>query len=266
MADAAKFESEGAIGRLTLTRPEQRNILGEPGDGALFQEICVRINADRSLRCVILTGQGQAFSAGGNLRAMKDRTGTFAGSGLEIRESYRRNVHPIITSLWSLEVPVVAAVNGPAVGLGHDVAGLADIRIASETARFGASFLKIGLIPGDGGAWLLPRLIGMSRAAELLYTGKLIDADTALGWGLVSQVVPAGDLMTAAEARAAEIAQQPPDVLRLTKRLLRQGQENRFADILDQSAAVQALAHQSADHSEAVDAFLEKRPPRYRGK
>ena len=131
---------------------------------------------------------------------MKERSGAFAADGVAIREGYRRNIHQLVNALANLEVPLVAAVNGAAIGLGCDVACLADIRIASERAIFGATFLKLGLVPGDGGAWLLPRVIGMSRAAELLYTGQTIDAKTAEEWGLVSRVVAHDELQATAQS------------------------------------------------------------------
>ncbi len=266
MAEALLFEKSGAVVTLTINRPESRNPLGEDGDGPLFAEAAERINADREVRCVVLTGAGKAFSAGGNLKAMKERGGTFGGPGVAIRERYRSGIHKLVQAMWGVEVPMIAAVNGPAIGLGNDVACLADTRIAAQSARFGATFLKIGLVPGDGGAWLLPKVIGMARASELLFSGELIDADTACQWGLVSRVVPDEDLMDEAYALAKKICRQPPDVLRMTKRLLREGQSNSFATIMELSASMQALAHQTEDHQEAVSAFFDKRDPNYQGK
>jgi enoyl-CoA hydratase/carnithine racemase len=256
----------GPIATLTINRPETRNPLGAEGDGALFQDAVRRINDDRSIRCVILTGAGKAFSAGGDVKAMRDKAGAFAGPGVAIRERYRNGIHQIVRALWGVEVPMIAAVNGPAIGLGNDVACLADMRIAADTAIFGATFLKIGLVPGDGGSWLLPRVIGHARAAELLYAGATVDAATALTWGLVSRVVPPGQLMDEARGLAAQICQQPPDVLRMTKKMLREGAQTSFDTILEMSAAFQALAHHTEDHAEALDAFFEKRPGDYKGR
>jgi len=266
MSDLLLFEKAGPVVTLTINRPETRNPLGEAGDGDAFAAACAAINADRDVRCVILTGAGKAFSAGGNLKAMQDRSGAFAGAGTAIRDGYRNNIHRIIKSLWALEVPMVSAVNGPAIGLGNDVACLGDMRIASDKAIFGATFLKIGLVPGDGGAWLLPRIIGHARASELLFTGKTINAATALDWGLISKVVNHDDLMEEAQALAADVAKQPPDVLRMTKKLLRQGASESFDSIMELSAAMQAIAHHTEDHQEALAAFLEKRTPEFKGK
>lgn len=260
-----RLETHGAIAVLTLARPDALNALGQPGDGDAIAAACAAINADRTLRCAILTGEGRAFSAGGDVKAMRDRTGAFAGGPADVRDGYRTNVHRIVKALHGLEVPLIAAVNGPAIGLGGDVACMADIRIAAETARFGVTFLKLGLIPGDGGAWLLPRVIGFSRAAELLFTGDVIDAETAREWGLYSRVVPGDRLMADAHALAEKIAAQPPGALRLAKTLLRQGQSASYDSVMELSAAAQALMHHTADHEEGVAALLEKRPPTFRG-
>ena len=259
-------EQSGPVVTLTINRPESRNPLGEPGDGERFTAAADHINADRDVRCVILTGAGSAFSAGGNLKAMRERGGGFQGPGVHVRDHYRHGIHRMVRALWTLEVPLIAAVNGPAIGLGNDVACLADTRIAADNAIFGATFLRIGLVPGDGGAWLLPRVVGMARAAELLYTADTIDAPTALAWGLVSKVVPAVDLIAAARGLAERICRQPPDVLRMTKKLLRDGITQSFDHVMELSAAMQALAHQTEDHAEAVNAFFEKRSPTFVGR
>lgn len=263
---ALLFEKSGPVVTLTINRPESRNPLGEEGDGELFAEAAEKINADRKVRCAILTGAGQSFSAGGNVKAMRERSGAFAGAGVHIRERYRHGIHKIVRSIWGIEVPLIAAVNGHAIGLGNDVACLADIRVAADNAIFGATFLKIGLVPGDGGSWILPRVIGYQRAAELVFTADTIDATTALNWGLVSKTVPSAMLIDEARALAARICRQPPDVLRMTKKLMREGQNVSFDTIMEMSAAYQALAHLTEDHKEAVSAFFEKRVPDYKGK
>ena len=263
---ALLLEKNGFVATLTINRPEMRNALGEEGDGELFAEATAKINTDRDLRCVILTGADPAFSAGGNVKAMRDRTGIFGGSPDELRDNYKHNIHKIVRSLWELEVPLIAAVNGPALGLGNDVACLADIRIASDTAVFGATFLKIGLVPGDGGAWILPRIIGQSRAAHLFFTAETIHAGTALQWGLVSKVVEHDKLMLEARALAAKICRQPPGVLRMTKKLMREAATANLETVMDLSAAFQVLAHESEDHAEALAAYFEKRDPVYKGK
>ncbi|MEL7218377.1 MAG: enoyl-CoA hydratase-related protein, partial [Pseudomonadota bacterium] len=202
MESPFQLERVGPVATLTIKRAETMNPLGAPGDGDAFAKVCKAINRDLDIRCVILTGAGRAFSAGGDIKAMRDKTGTFGGSTPAISDGYRDNIHQMLRALYGLRVPVIAAVNGPAIGLGCDVACLADIRIASDKAKFGVTFLKLGIIPGDGGTWILPRVIGQSRAAELFYTGDVIDAATAQDWGLVSRVVPHDDLLAEAQALA----------------------------------------------------------------
>jgi len=265
MSDIIDLKIDGPIAILTLTRPDMLNALGQDGDGAAVAAACAEIEANNAVRCTIMTGEGRAFSAGGDVKAMRDREGAFGGSPNDVREGYRKNIHRIVNSLYNLETPLISAVNGPAIGLGCDVACMADIRIASEKAKFGVTFLKLGLIPGDGGAWLLPRTIGASRAAELLFTGDVIDAATAEAWGLVSRTVSHDALMDETMALAERIAGQPPQSLRLAKTLMRKGATTDYATIMELSAASQALMHFTDDHMEGVDSILEKRTPTFRG-
>ena len=255
----------GTVLVLTFQRPERLNALPDLTDGDEVAAICEAVNADLDIRCVVLTGAGRAFSAGGDLNAMKARGEMFAGSGAAIREQYRRIVHRIVRSFYGLEVPLIAAVNGPAMGLGCDIAGLADIRIASDRASFGVPFLKLGIIPGDGGSWLLPRNVGYARAAEMLFTARAIDAETAERWGLVNRIAAHDDLLAEALITAGQIAAQPPRALRMAKALLRQGRDMNFDQTLELSAAMQALAHLTDDHIEGVTAVLEKRPGVFTG-
>lgn len=259
-------EIRGPIAILRLSRPDAMNALGQEGDGTAIEAACAQLNGDRSIRCAILTGEGKAFSAGGDVKAMQERTGNFAGSGIDLRDNYRNNIHRGLRALYGLEIPLIAAVNGAAIGLGCDVACMADVRIASNRAKFGVTFLKLGLVPGDGGTWLLPRVIGMSRAAELFFTGGVIDAAKACEWGLVSRVVPAETLMDEAIALAEAMAAQPPHALRLTKAMLRQGQTITYDMALELAAATQALSHLTDDHREGVDALIEKRPAVFQGR
>ncbi|MBR9833722.1 MAG: crotonase/enoyl-CoA hydratase family protein [Alphaproteobacteria bacterium] len=259
------LEKQGPIAIMTLNRPDMMNALGQEGDGDAVAATCAEIEADADIRCAILTGAGRAFSAGGDVKAMKSRSGAFAGSPYNIREGYRRNIHKAVKAFYNLEVPLIAAVNGAAIGLGCDVACMADVRIASDRAKFGVTFLKLGLIPGDGGAWLLPRIIGASRAAELLFTGDVIDAATATDWGLISRAVPGETLMDEAMALASRMAQQPPQSLRVAKTLLRHGATASYDTIMEMSAAAQSMMHHTDDHMEGVDAILEKRQPVFKG-
>ena len=264
MSEFLRYEQRGHVVTLTMSQVEKRNPL--TGNTAVpeFLAAVDRISDDRSVRAVILTGDGPAFSAGGDIRRMKKQSSGEV-DGMRIREDYRQGIQRLPLALFNLEVPVIAAVNGPAVGAGLDLACMCDMRIASDRARFAASFVKLGIVPGDGGAWLLPRVIGLSRAAELSFTGRTIDATTALQWNLVSELVPHEELLPAANRLADEIAVNPPQVTRMTKRLIREGMHMSLASVLELSAAHQALAHQTAEHREAVSAFLEKRTPQFEG-
>ncbi|MCO6414620.1 crotonase/enoyl-CoA hydratase family protein [Siccirubricoccus sp. KC 17139] len=266
MSDYVTYEQDGGIVTLTLNAPERRNAISTFADCDAVVAAVHRVNRDRSVRAVILTGAGTAFCAGGDLKAMRDRKGILEGSHADVRENYRRGVQAMANALYDCDVPTIAAVNGPAIGLGLDVTCMCDIRIASEKASFAESFIKVGIVPGDGGAWLLPRVVGMSVACEMSFTGDVLNAQEAKEVRLVSRVVPAEELMPAARALAEKIAANPPEMVRMTKRLLREGQHTRLSTLLEMSAAYQALAHSTEDHKEAVSALLEKRKPTFTGR
>jgi enoyl-CoA hydratase/carnithine racemase len=254
------LERHGHVAVLTINRPQTRNALSGEEVFAAFETRFAELNADKGTRVAILTGSGTAFCSGGNVAEMRDKTGMFSGGAAEVTEGYRVGIQRIPRAFLMLEVPIIAAVNGPAMGAGCDLASMCDIRIASSNARFAESFVKLGIVPGDGGCWLLPRVVGQSRAAELALTGDTISADEALRIGLVSRVVAPGELMAAALELAGRIAANPPQVLRWTKQLLRQAQSQTLDQALVEAGRVQGLAHQTADHHEAVNAFFEKRP------
>lgn len=262
MTPFLKIERDGAVVTLTLNQPDLRNPLTGNSAADEFVAACADIASDESVRAVIVTGAGKAFSTGGNVKDMQRYHGD-AISPARIRQDYREGIQRIPLALFNLDVPTIAAVNGPAIGAGCDLACMCDIRIASEHASFAESFVKLGIIPGDGGAWLLPRTVGLSRAAEMTFTGDLVDAQTALAWGLVSRVVPHDDLLPQARALALRIAANPGPALRMAKKLLREGQHQRLDALLELSAAFQALAHKTPEHQEAVQAFIEKRPPKF---
>lgn len=249
---------------LTMSSPDTRNALTGDDQFDAFVEVCERVNQDLSIRVVVLTGEGSAFCAGGNVKDMRDRTGLFSGDPADQAESYRRGIQRIPRAIHALNVPIIAAVNGPAVGAGCDLATMCDIRIASEKAMFAESFVKLGIIPGDGGAWFLPRAVGASNAAKMAFTGNAVKAAEALTMGLVSDVVAPEALLDTALELAQQIAANPPHAVRLTKQLLRASEASSLNELLEKSAAYQALCHAEPDHLEAVNAFFEKRPGSYR--
>lgn len=267
MGQYVKLEQHGAIAILTLNRPEKLNAIGEVEDCFDLIDALQQIGENRGISAAILTGEGRGFSAGGNLQGMKDRNGI---GPLEhpdsTRKNYRRAIQQVPRAFRALEVPIIAAINGHAIGVGNDLACLCDIRIASTKAKFAASFIKMGLIPGDGGAWLLQRVVGYSKAAEMILTGDVLTADEALACGLVSRVVGPEELMNTAMEMAERIAANPARSLRMAKRLLLTAQDANLDTVLEMSAAMQAIAHETADHAEAVDAFLEKRDPKFTGR
>lgn len=250
----------------TLNLPDRRNpISGSPMVDALCERVAA-VNADREVRAVVLTGAGTAFSAGGNVKDLVDRRGMFGGSPYAMRDGYRSGIQRIPRALYHCEVPVIAAVNGPAVGAGCDLAMMCDLRIASTRAFFAESFVQLGIIPGDGGAWLLTKAIGPMRAAEMALTGDRVSAATALEWGMVNEVVEPEDLLDAAHALAARVAKNPPHSVRMAKKLLRESQHQPLESLLELSAAMQALAHHTEDHREALAAFSDKRAGKYQGR
>ena len=265
MSEFLIYEQDAHVVTLTMNAPESRNALSYDGQYAEFVEVCQRINADMSVRAVVLTGAGPAFCAGGNVKGMRERASGGHWTPFQAREFYRNGIQHIPLALYDLEVPTIAAVNGPAIGAGCDLTCMCDIRIASEKARFAESFVRLGIIPGDGGAFLLQKVVGVSKAAEMTFTGDQIDAQEALACGLVSKVVAPDDLMPEAHALAGRIAANPPHALRMAKRLMRESQHARLDTVLQMSAAYQALAHHTADHAEAVEAFFEKRKPEFKG-
>ncbi|MGE4064448.1 MAG: crotonase/enoyl-CoA hydratase family protein [Rhodospirillaceae bacterium] len=249
---------------LTLNLPAKRNPITDPVLIDALEAALKEADRDLSIRSVILTGEGTAFSSGGDLDQMAVGKGLRDALPARTRENYRNGIQRLPLIFEALEVPVIAAVNGPAIGAGCDLACMCDIRIASDTARFAESFVRVGLIPGDGGAWLLPRIVGFAKASEMALTGETVNAQQALAWGLVTEVVAAEDLMDAALRKASLIAANPPHSVRMTKRLLRHAQSASLAASLELAAAMQAVSHATNDHDEALAATKEKRPGTYK--
>ncbi len=248
---------EDRVATLTLNRHDLRNALT---GSALIDDIVT--TADWVNRCdevsvLVITGAGSAFSAGGNIRDMAERGGDFAGDVTECAERYRAGIQRIPLALQAMEVPIIAAVNGPAIGAGFDLANMADIRIASEKAKFGETFLNLGIIPGDGGAWLMQRLIGYQRAFELTLTGRVIGAEEARELGIVMEVTAADQLLPTTLKLAGRMASQPPKATRLTKRLMKMAQRMELKDFLDLCACFQGMCHNEPEHLTAVNRMLE---------
>lgn len=260
------FENNGGVAVMTLNLPDVRNAITGEDVISEVESVCKIVNEDISIKVLIITAVDPAFSSGGNIKDMKAKKGMFSGTPGEIMENYRRNIQRIPLAVHGIEIPTIAAVNGPAIGAGCDLTLMCDIRVASTKAKFGETFLNVGLIPGDGGAYFLPRVVGMAKACELTFTGDVIDAETALEIGMVNYVTEHETLLDKARELAEKIASKPPQALRMAKRLLYLGQRASLPDLLEPSAAYQALCHFTEDHVEALDAMFEKRKPTFTGK
>ena len=263
MSKSVLYEQDDRIVKITLNRHDTRNALsGDIIEGLV--EYIQKADKDKDVGCVILTGAGKSFSSGGNLQEIKDMTTKDQMTQAQLEDWYRFGIQKIPLTMNSIDVPVVAAVNGHAIGAGNDLCTMCDIRIAGEDAKFSESFLRIGIIPGDGGSWFLPKIIGLARANEMILTCDVLDANKALDWGLVSKVVPNENLIVEAQQLAKKIASQPPEASRRAKRLLRMSQNVPLQDALEMAASQQSMLQQLDDHREAIDALLEKRKPNYK--
>lgn len=247
---------------LVMNRPDRLNALNNELASAL-NDALGRVAEDQSVRVVVITGAGRAFCAGGDLALIGKGRATGATQSLE---PLLRSGMQAVLRMRSLSQPVVAAVNGAAAGAGMNVALAADIRIASEEATFGQNFAKVGLFPDFGGTYFLPQLVGPAKAAELFYTGDMIDAKTALRLGIVNRVVPSAQLKAEAEALAQKIMQGPPLAIQAVKRALFGSEKKKLAEALEHEVQEQVRCYLSEDCSEGIKAFFEKRPPRFCGK
>jgi 2-(1,2-epoxy-1,2-dihydrophenyl)acetyl-CoA isomerase len=250
----------GAIATIAFNRPEARNAL----DLVMRRELVAALDdveADANARVLILTGRGGHFSAGGDVKTMRERRHT-AAEGKSRVEALNR----LVVRLAEFPRPTLAMVDGFAVGAGCNLALGCDLIVASDRARFGEVFARIGLVPDGGGTYFLPRLVGLARAKELVFTADIIDAAEAYRIGLVNRVVPAADLERETRTLAERIAAGPPAVLRMAKQMLNRSGDLDLRGALDQEASGQAIAITAEDHQEGLDAFFAKRPPRFTGR
>ena len=258
MADL-RVEIADAVATITLDRPDALNALTI----ALKEELLAAfetVAADDAVRAVVLTGAGRAFCAGQDLR---ERLEPGAPS---LEEEIRLRYNPLIRAMRALPKPIVGAINGVAAGAGASLAFACDLRIAAEGATFLLAFGRVGLIPDSGATWLLPRLVGAAKAAELALTADPLGAADAERFGLVTRVVPADELAGAAHGLAVRLAAAAPRALALTKRALDAGMDATLDEQLDREAILQGEAGATADHAEGIAAFLERRPPRFTGR
>jgi enoyl-CoA hydratase/carnithine racemase len=253
---------QGGVATLVLNRPDKLNAINKDLAVALNESLG-RITTDKSIYVVVITGAGRAFCAGGDLGVIGE--GRRNNDTTEVEPLLHAGMHSVL-KIRSMAQPVIAAVNGAAAGAGMNIALAADIRIASENATFGQNFIKVGLFPDYGGTYFLPQLVGSSKAAEMFYTGDMIDAKTALAMGLVNRLIPADQLQAEAKAFAMNIAHGPRTASRALKQVLFGNQRAELTEALEYEVVEQMKCFASEDCAEGLRAFFEKRKPIFQGK
>ena len=261
-------EPDLGVGTITLNRPSRRNALNAESLASLDQAVS-QLARDESVHVIILTGAGGSFCSGVDTNELSGGSSIGPhspgpGGPEALRQGFKLS-HRVILSLFNIEKPVIAAIDGPAVGAGLDLACACDLRIATPEARFSAAYIKVGLFPGYGGVWFYPRLLGMAKAAELMLTGDFLDAEQALAAGFLNKVVPKESLVEESGKLANRIAAGPPIATRLAKTMTHASLGVDLATALDMSAAAESITLSSADHAEGMAAAREGRSPHYRG-
>ncbi|MCS7079360.1 MAG: enoyl-CoA hydratase-related protein [Chloracidobacterium sp.] len=260
--EAIIVEIKGAIARVTLNRPDTLNAINQ----AMINELTTaftELATNSDVRAVVVTGAGRAFSSGGDIRGM---LAAGADATADTVRAMIERVNQMVLALYELPQPVIAAVNGPAHGLGMNLALAADYRIAAMSASFSQAFIKIGLVPDGGGTFLLPRIVGWACAADLMLTGRTVPAGEAKTIGLVHQTVADAEFINAVQLCAQQFAAAPTQAIARTKALLRSSQTADLATQLNAECEHQAACAATADFREGVTAFLEKRPPVFTGR
>ena len=262
MSETIKYDVADRIATITLNRPERMNAFTWEMTDA-WADALIEAQHDDAVHVVIVTGAGKAFCSGGDIQGMGERQDR---TPLQRKEELAGHVQRIPLALEAMDKPVIAAVNGAATGAGMDLALQCDLRFAAASARLGETYVRVGLVPGAGGTWFLPRLVGTAKALELFWTGEIIDAAEAERLGIVNKVLPDDHLMTHVRDIAAKIARGPQLSIRFIKRAVYQGARIDLRTSLDLISSHYAVVSSSADHKEAVAAYLEKRKPSFTGK
>ncbi len=263
MTDELRYEKDGPVATLTLDRPERLNAITGPMLAALSAAL-VDADADPAVRVVVVTGAGRGFCSGLDLKEAASGQGIGGGVGGAVGPFDLRNAPPLV--LHNLDKPTICALNGAAAGYGMDLALGCDIRIASDTAKLAAAFTRRGVLPESGGTWLLPRLVGWAKAAEIAFTGRTLLADECLALGLVNKVVPGELLQKETRAMAEEIAANAPLAVQATKRMMRMAEHETFEANVHHVFLQLLPLFRSQDFQEGVRAFVERRPPKFEGR
>ena len=252
-----EFSADAGVATIAFNRRDRRNAMSD-ATRAEFVDALQAVASDNAIRALVLTGRGSAFCAGGDISGMKRRLEAPQGEVAFNGWSRQQGVHRVQSMLLNLPKPTIAAVNGAAAGLGADTALACDFLIGSEHSKFTWSYIKRGLIPDGGGCYFLPRRVGLPRAKELIFTGRIVEAEEALALGILDRKVVSDELLNAAKAWALELAQGSPTALALGKKILNQSFEHSAHEIFDLGSQAQAICYTSAAHRDAVMAFLAK--------
>lgn len=255
------YDIRAGIATITLNRPERRNAFTFDMIGRWVEALQDARHND-VVKVVVVTGAGQAFCSGGDVGGMAEKGERTALDNKRFIE----HIHGVPLALDELDKPVIAALNGAAVGAGLDMALMCDLRFAAEGARFSEGYVRVGLMPGDGGTYFLPRLVGTAKALELMWTGDFIDAQEALRIGLVNRVLPPDQLLPAVYDFATRLAAGPPVAIRMIKRSVYHGMRMDLRACLDMISSHMGFIQEMQDHREGARAFVEKRPPRFEGR
>lgn len=247
---------------ITLNRPEARNAYSIEMVRALV-EVLKHADSDNQIRVIVITGMGTSFCAGGDIKAMMGKTGMFAGESNELRETYQSGIQQIPLTISQLKTPLIAMVNGAAVGAGCDLAAMCDLRIASTEAMFAETFAQVGLVPGDGGAFFLTRLIGYAKAMEMFLTCRTINAEEALKINLVNEVVLPNELKKRTQEIVDKLSSLPPIALQMTKKAVNHAHQNDLISHLELMAAYQGITQRSSDHFKALEGMINKKKPTF---
>ncbi len=259
------YEVQDYVATITLNRPEKMNAFN-PTMLQLWADAIESAGHDEGVRVVVVTGKGRGFCSGGDVSKKEVGGDLFGESLVAGRNGLRHSVHQVPRALANLEKPYIAAVNGAAVGAGMDMASMADMRIVSDRAKFGMAYVRVGLTPGDGGAYFLPKIVGMARALELMWSGRIFTAQEALEMGYAQRVVPHEELIPAVRSFATELARGPAVAVQLTKRLAYRSQEVGLHEALEMAEHAMVLARATEDSREGPRAFAEKRAPVFQGR